>query len=357
MKLHEDQLRLIWHLCRFSLLDYESCLYLLDTEETGDRMALSYTFRPLTKNKYLSRQKSGAVSVLKKGKALFPEEDALVSAGGGETMQRRVMQISRMALRMEEADIPCCGALQTWDTPYFIPSTCWRRIAPGLLSTTRFVGMLIWTDIRLAVYDIGDGAMEWQARAEGSLFYTRYGSYETKATGMLLLCQPERKTAIAENIIRQTMWYRKQLLSTHPITERDKPARWSTAPIRLRTQYEHVYLADYDGLSRFLDDLLYEERMIADLQAKGNQCSDPRHGDWETWPIRYFVNPANDLLKYVYFYSALRELQRMKSGQNAPAPQVKYAMLVKQQDLPFLHSLYPELLNMEEAFCYGDRFE
>ena len=32
MKLHENQLRLIWHLCRFSLLDYESCLYLLDTE-------------------------------------------------------------------------------------------------------------------------------------------------------------------------------------------------------------------------------------------------------------------------------------------------------------------------------------
>lgn len=177
MKLHENQLRLIWHLCRFSLLDYESCLYLLDTEETGDRVALSYAFRPLTKNKYLSRQKNGAVSVLKKGRALFPDEDTLVSAGGGETMQRRVMQISRMALRMEEADIPCCGALQTWDTPYFIPSTCWRRIAPGLLSTTRFVGMLIWADIRLAVYDIGDGAMEWQARAEGSLFYTRYGSY------------------------------------------------------------------------------------------------------------------------------------------------------------------------------------
>ena len=199
--------------------------------------------------------------------------------------------------------------------------------------------------------------MEWQARAEGSLFYTRYGAYETKAAGMLLLCQPERKAAIAENIIRQTMWYRKQLLSTHSRTERDKPARWSTAPIRLRTQYEHAYLVDYEGLSSFLDDLLYEERIIADLQAKGNRCSDPRHGDWEIWPIRYFVNPANDLLKYVYFYSALRELQRMKSDQNAPDPQVKYAMLVKQRDLPFLHSLYPELLNMEGALRYGDRFE
>ena len=38
---------------------------------------------------------------------------------------------------------------------------------------------------KLAVYDIGDGSMEWQVRAEGSLFYTKYGSYETKATGMI----------------------------------------------------------------------------------------------------------------------------------------------------------------------------
>ena len=68
MKLYENQLRLIWHLCRFSLLDYESCLHLLDTEETGDRVALSYAFRPLTKNKYLSRQKAARSACSKRGK-------------------------------------------------------------------------------------------------------------------------------------------------------------------------------------------------------------------------------------------------------------------------------------------------
>lgn len=49
-------------------------------------------------------------------------------------------------------------------------------------------------------------------RPEGSLFYTRYGSYETKATGMLLVCQKDERLKAAKNIIRQTMWNRRQFL-------------------------------------------------------------------------------------------------------------------------------------------------
>ena len=41
MRLHENQLKLIRHLARFNLLDYASCLHLLDTEGTGDHVALS----------------------------------------------------------------------------------------------------------------------------------------------------------------------------------------------------------------------------------------------------------------------------------------------------------------------------
>lgn len=51
--------------------------------------------------------------------------------------------------------------------------------------------------------------MEWQVRAEGSLFYTRYGSYATKATGMLLVCRQNAWITAARNIIRQTMWNRR----------------------------------------------------------------------------------------------------------------------------------------------------
>lgn len=90
--------------------------------------------------------------------------------------------------------------------PCFISSACWRNIAPGILSATRFVGILLMEKKRLAVCDIGDEKMEWQIRAEGSLFYTRYGSYEARAAGMLLVCHEKPREQIAENNIRQTMW-------------------------------------------------------------------------------------------------------------------------------------------------------
>ena len=73
MRLHENQLKLIHHLARFNLLDYSGCLHMLDETETGDQVALSYVFRPLTKNKYLIKRKDGSVAILAKGKALFPD--------------------------------------------------------------------------------------------------------------------------------------------------------------------------------------------------------------------------------------------------------------------------------------------
>ena len=57
MKLHENQLNLIRHLIRFNLMAYEDCLEMLDTDDSKGRTALSYAFRPLTKNKYLSKSK------------------------------------------------------------------------------------------------------------------------------------------------------------------------------------------------------------------------------------------------------------------------------------------------------------
>ena len=146
-------------------------------------------FRPLTKNKYLSKRKDGSVSILSKGRALFPEVKPLIAAGGGAGEIRRVIEVSRMAALMEKNGVPSVGNIPASPEPCFIPSACWRSIASGILSTTRFTGILAAGEHRLAVYDIGDGAMDWQTRAEGSLFYTKYGSYETKATGMLLVCR------------------------------------------------------------------------------------------------------------------------------------------------------------------------
>ena len=158
--LNENQLKLLRHLSRFNLLDYPSCLDMLNNDGGIDRTALSYAFRPLTKNRYVSKDKRGCVSILAKGRALFPELEPLLSAGGGEQTRQRIMEVSRMAALMERSSILVSAERQEWDVPYFIPSACWRKIAPGILSTTRFTGMLMAGKHHLAVYDIGDGAME-----------------------------------------------------------------------------------------------------------------------------------------------------------------------------------------------------
>ena len=133
---------------------------------------------------------------------------------------------------MEHNGIPCFGTRQKTDKPYFIPSACWRKIVSGILSTPRFIGMLLMGKNRLAVYDIGDGKIERQIRAEGSLFYTRHGSYAIRADGILLICRKKLREKIAENIIRQTMWHRRQLLK-ESCAERNRPTRWSYSSIEL----------------------------------------------------------------------------------------------------------------------------
>ena len=143
MKLHETQLNLICHLVRFNLMAYEDCLSFLDTEKTGNKVTLSYVFRPLTKNKYLSKNKKGVVSVLKKGRLLFPKEKPLISTATEMVAQQRVMQVSRVAMWLGKCGILTFGEQQDTEEPYFIPSACWRKIAHGILSTTRFAGMLL----------------------------------------------------------------------------------------------------------------------------------------------------------------------------------------------------------------------
>lgn len=348
--LHENQLKLIRHLARFQLLDYTSCLHILDTAGTGDKTALSYVFRPLTKHKYLTKRKDGTVAILAKGRALFPELKPLISVGGGSKETRRIMEVSRMAMLMEDAGVPCVGTLPNDPRPHFIPSACWRKIAPGILSTTRFVGMLLAYGERLAVYDIGDGRMEWQVRAEGSLFYTKYGSYETCATGMIFVCQSHVRNKVAKRIIQQTMWHRRQLLSTH-FTERDKPVRWSRSPIKLKAQYEHVYLATPETLSINLRRILSEKQTIEKQRGDAAELNDPAQGDYEIWPYRYFANPATDLLKFVYFFSAIRELMSILENPDLAKPILRYAVCIRPEDTEIL-DMYPEIWKLEGLKSY-----
>lgn len=353
MRLHENQLKLVRHLARFTLLEYTDCLDMLNTEGTLERTALSYIFRPLTKNKYISKRKDGCVSILAKGRTLFPEVTPLISAGGGTSERRRVMEVSRMAALMERNHIPCLGALQDSQEPYFIPSACWRTIAPGILSTTRFAGMLVAGKQRLAVYDIGDGTMEWQVRAEGSLFYTRYGSYATKATGMLFVCRKEARIKTARNIIRQTMWSRRQLLQESCV-ERNRPIRWSRSPIKLKAQYERVYLTMPETLAVSLERILDEDDYIQALCDDNDGIRPGSQGvgeDVQVWPRRLFVNPACDLLKYVRFFSAVKTYLTPQKEQSYYQQRTTMEVYIYEEDKPIV-GMYPEMHEIKEVSVY-----
>ena len=350
--LNENQLKLLRHLARFNLLDYPSCLDMLSTNENESRTALSYAFRPLTKNRYVSKDKRGCVSILSKGRAMFPELEPLLSAGGGEQTKQRIMEVSRMAALMEKHGVPVLADRQEWEDTYFILSACWRGIAPGILSTTRFTGMLMARKHRLAVYDIGDGAMEWQVRAEGSLFYTRYGSYETKATGMLLVCREGARIKAARNIIRQTMWNRRQLLR-EDCAERDRPVKWSHSPIKLKAQYEHVYLTTPETLPVSLQRVLEEERYLQTLCVKnsGTLLGSQGIGDIEMHSRHLFVNPACNLLKYVHFFSAAKTYLGEKSTEKAYWPKITLELCIWPEDTP-IAGMYPELLDLKGLTVY-----
>ncbi len=346
MKLHNNQLSLIRHLIRFNYLDYESCLKFLDTENTFDKVAMSYVFRPLTKNKYVSKNKNGIVAVLKKGRDLFPDEKPLISYGRDT---RRIIYVSKVAALLEKNGVVISGQLPENRRPHFIPSACWRNIAPGLLSTTKFTGILLAYGKKYAVYDIGDGHMEWQVRAETSLFYRKYGTYETRADGMIFICDDDKRLDIAENIIRQTMWNRKTLLNSN-YTERDKPVRYSTAPIKLRTQYEHVYLTTPQRIKKDLFDIYGEDDYINSVFEGSIKTYDPKEGDLEKWPYRYYVNPAFDLLKLVYFFSSVKSLLELEIKSRS-ATSIMYGIVMRTDDLKILR-MYTDVLNSERVVIY-----
>ena len=343
--LQDNQIMLLQFMAQYPCLDYQSCLRKLDMFQTGDMVAMSYAFRPLTKNGYLCKGKDGIVTLGAKGRQVMSDIQPLVTVGG--TTKERVAQVSRMALMLQdEAGIYSYGEIQKDEKRYFIPSACWRRIGFGILSTTRFLGMLMLDGKRYAIYDIGDGHMEWQMRAESSLFYITFEEFRseinTRANGMIFVCNDDARTAAADNIIRQTMWSRKQLLKEH-YAQRDKPTRWSHSPIKLRRQYEHVYLTTPSMLKEDLECIADEDAMMK-CHAKNykNRISDPALGDYEDWPTRCFDNYTTDLLKYVYFLAQVRDdIQREKDEYMT---QLTYELIFRKKDRPILR-IYRDMLH------------
>jgi hypothetical protein len=296
-----------------------------------DKIKASYSFRPLTRHKYISKHKDGSVHILKKGRDLFPDVEPLVNVGGGNN--ERINSISRIGMLLGKIGIESVSS--PLDTKYecFIPSACWRKLRTNILSTTRFAGILYVGSHRLAVYDIGDGKMDWQIRAEKSLFFSIWHEdFDTHATGMLLICNDDKRIEIAKRIIRETMWRRKQLIEGGNYIERTRPVKFSKAPIRLAHNYERVYLTTPTLLKESLKRIKSEEIFIEQMRGNNPECQDVRWGDFEAHPRRYFVNSTTDLLKYVYFFS------EVKSG-----IQLDFSIVLPKWDFPILE-MYPDVI-------------
>lgn len=225
-------------------------MVLLDAEKRKDEKKLSYQLRPLVRHKYITRRSDNLYSLTQKGKNCVPNSEPLVKCGGDVNSRKRAAVISGVAALLAACGISGCDSLPTKGGNVFIPAPKWRDIRIGLLSTVRFAGMLYWETERLVVYDIGDGSMQWQLFAERSLFFASYGSYETRATGMLFLCENDKCIEISQQIIRQTMWHRKTLLplGNGLYFESDKKRKVAKSPIKLHEQYKKVFLCEKQNL-------------------------------------------------------------------------------------------------------------
>ena len=278
----------------------------------------------------MAKNKNGVVTVLKKGRELFPDEAPIISVATRGKSRLRVLQVSKVAMWMERIGIPISAELLDTEEPYFVPSACWRNIAKGILSATRFAGVLLAYDKRYAVYDIGDGTMEWQLRAECSLFSYKYGSFETRVHGMIFICDDGKRSEIAKQIIRHTMWSRKTLLKEH-YTETDKPVQYSQSPIKLRTQYEHVYLTTPALLETSLERIYDEDYYIESGVEGGILLKEPKQGDVEVYLRRYYLNPAFDILKLVHFFSSVKS--DVEISQWIHLPEIQRILVVYREDL------------------------
>jgi hypothetical protein len=286
-----------------------------------------YSLRPLVRYKYLSHHNE-IYRLLKKGFELTFHIQTLVTITGNASVIERGLRTSYVAALFAMAGINSFGFQQN---NAFIPSNKWREIRSGIISTTRFNGMLCYKNMRLAVYYIGNGDFEWQAFAEGSLFFRKYGTYESRATGMLLICDGDY-IGIAEKILRYTISNRKALLKRTQL-ESNKKRAYSIGQIRLRPNYEKVYITDKNDLQKTLQMAENEENFVEYFAncLNGHKTIGEDY-DIEVHPDRYFVNPQGDLLKFATFFNTVKShvnfIEHMKEKEQDYVSLTKHHILI-----------------------------
>ena len=118
------------------------------------------------------------------------------------------------------------------------------------------------------------------------------------------------------------------------------PVRYSKSPIKLRTQYERVYLTTPALLPISLERIYDEEYYIANGVRGAHRLDERKLGDVEVYPKRYYLNPAFDILKLVHFFAEVKDdLDMAQDGYVSP---IEYFMVVYPEDLEIAR-MYPDI--------------
>lgn len=145
--LNVGQINLLVHLKRFAVAKRETCLLALDNEKTQNKDKLLYYLRPLVKNGYISRRSDGLYGLLHKGAELVSHIKPVLTVGGDEAGRRRVAEVSHMAALMAWHGIPTVTTIPHNGQNGFVPSAIWRTLRNGIISTTRFLGVLFYKNV------------------------------------------------------------------------------------------------------------------------------------------------------------------------------------------------------------------
>jgi len=257
-----------------------------------------YVTRPLIRYGYIRKCDDGYYGITYKGRCCAEADEAIIKPGSSKNSREKAAKTGYVCALFYMNGIFLSAEVWDWQK-YFILSRHWRKIRTSIISTTRFIGMLFYKGLKLAVYLIEDEKMEWQLYAEGSLFFRTYGSQETRADGMLMIC-PNNAPRIAEKIIRHTMWERRRLITNNFGYENDKPVRYAKSPIRIKTDYQMVLLTDPEDLISTLETIAGIRNIKLDyLKELGGQFEEFRTCEIVNGNDEYCINPQNDLLKFV----------------------------------------------------------
>jgi hypothetical protein len=167
------------------------------------------------------------------------------------------------------------------------------------------------------------------------------------ATGMLLVCDEDKRIEIAQRIIKETMWHRKRLIENETYEELFRPVKYSKAPIRVAHYFEYVYLTTPSKINKTIADIGKEQECIKDCrESKDYSFHKDKDCDFYNGNQRIYVNLTTDLLKYVYFFVQLKD--DFEDGRT------NYQLLAQTEDLP-IAEMYPKLLELEGCKIYEYR--